>query len=335
MGWDPETDIVYLAAYNNDGSCGQLRILDRVTGNTALVGGFPGGDEIDALAFPGGCLAWLSIDPKQGVIPAGNSQDINIHFEATTLEDGAYTKFIAFHSDPNIGTVTVPVTLTVGPEYGPNLTIPELFATYPIANIPVHASNITNMGSFQFTIDYDTTHLIYTGVSDWYPGITDVTVGNPSPGKLTFAWAASTAGITINDGDFFTINLTYTNFAWHITEIHWSDNPTPREFADWDGNLFTPYYNDGYVFWYVGIPEENLQSIHIYPNPASDVFIVKSDFPILGFEALSLQGQTVYYMDDSGTKEIQLHVASWPSGVYFVKIVTRQGVTTSRIVVEH
>jgi len=280
MGWDPEQDIVYLAAYNNDGSGGELRILDRVTGNTNLIGGFPDGEQIDALAFSGTGLAWLSMNPYHGVIPAGNSQNIAIYLNATILEHGTYTKSITFNSEPNVGTDTVPVTFTVFPEDGPTLTISEVYSHTPLASITVHASNITNMGSFQFTIDYDPTKAIFSGISDWYPGITDVTIGNPSAGKLTFVWAASTGGITINDGDFFTLHLTATDFPpWDYCDICWSDNPTPREFADWNGNIFTPFYDDGFIYWFVGVPEDKLQPIHIYPNPASDDVQLKVTTP--------------------------------------------------------
>jgi len=192
------------------------------------------------------------------------------------------------------------------------------------------------MGSFQFTIDYDPTKAIFSGISDWYPGITDVTIGNPSAGKLTFVWAASTGGITINDGDFFTLHLTATDFPpWDYYDICWSDNPTPREFADWNGNIFTPFYDDGFIYWFVGVPEDKLQPIHIYPNPASDDVQFKSDYPIRNIEILSFTGQTVYNENPRNVSEVKLSVASWPSGVFFVKIITQQGVTTSKIVVEH
>lgn len=43
----------YMAAYNNTSSSGELRTVNTTTGATTLVGAFPGGAEIDAMAIPG------------------------------------------------------------------------------------------------------------------------------------------------------------------------------------------------------------------------------------------------------------------------------------------
>jgi hypothetical protein len=55
MAWDPELDIVFVAAYNQTTppAYGELRILDRTTGYCAFVGFFPDFDEVTALGFPG------------------------------------------------------------------------------------------------------------------------------------------------------------------------------------------------------------------------------------------------------------------------------------------
>ncbi|MFH0866050.1 MAG: choice-of-anchor J domain-containing protein [Bacteroidota bacterium] len=43
----------YMAAYNVTSSSGELRTVNTLTGSTTLIGAFPGGAEIDALAIPG------------------------------------------------------------------------------------------------------------------------------------------------------------------------------------------------------------------------------------------------------------------------------------------
>jgi hypothetical protein len=332
MGWDPISDNIYLAAYNNATGCSELRILDRVTGNSTLVGGM--GDEIDGLAFPGRGWSWLSIGSNPIMIQPGSSVEVPVQIDATELTDGIYTGYLFFVSDPNIGTVFIPITLFVGPYYGPTVEIFPVWGSGPIS-IPVYAYEISNMGSFQFTIGYDTAHLTYTGTNNWYPGIADVTVGNPSSGKLTFVWAASTTVITIHYGTFFEL---YFNLScsWDVSNIFWSDNPTPREFADWEGNIFVPYYIDGYALWHSdGVSETERHVINVYPNPSSDVVTVKSDFPIQNFEMMSYLGQTVYSEYNPGDKEVRLNVSSLPSGIYFLKINTGQGISTTKMAVEH
>ena len=69
MDYEDTSGTLYLAAYSSQG---ELRIADPATGNTTLVGAFPGGAEVDALAFAtggGGDAPWLSENPVSGTIP--------------------------------------------------------------------------------------------------------------------------------------------------------------------------------------------------------------------------------------------------------------------------
>jgi hypothetical protein len=86
--------------------------------------------------------------------------------------------------------------------------------------------------------------MTYTGTSGWYAGITSVTSGETTPGHVAFVWAGDTGGIDIPDGIFFNLNFNYISDS---SAVIWSDDPTPREFADWDGNIFFPAYVDGAV----------------------------------------------------------------------------------------
>ena len=278
---------------------------------------------------------WITRNPTSGTLAAGASQPVTVHLDATELAVGQYNATITYTSLPNVGTVVVPVTLNVIPFGGPTLTIEGVYdvPAGPVS-VPVHALEIVDMGSFQFTIDYNPAYLTYTGTSNWYTGITDVLVGTPSAGKLTFVWAASTAGVSIPDGNFFNIDFTFTgtdDWAW----IGWSDSPTPREFADYNGNIFVPTYNNGFVTGHpVGVPENGALAINVYPNPATDVVNVKSDFNIKSIEVLSFIGQTVYTRKNVDSKLVQVDVSSLNSGVYFVKLDTDQGIKTTKITVK-
>jgi hypothetical protein len=120
MGWDPASDAIYMAAYNASTSAGELRLFDKLTGSSAVIGSLPG--EIDGFAFPGGGSNWLSIDPKTGIIPAGASQDVIVTLDGNYIppqKDYTLTGNILFTSDPNVATTSVPVSFTVqGDIYG-------------------------------------------------------------------------------------------------------------------------------------------------------------------------------------------------------------------------
>jgi len=434
MGWDPASDAIYMAAYNAGTSAGELRLFDKTTGNTAVIGSLSG--EIDGFAFPGGSSSWLTVSPRHGTVPPGITQDVTVTLDGNYIppRKDSYDGTITFASDPNVGTVIVPVTLIPNEDYGTltgtvthngipvagvtlyathngmsyvttsgnngvytfenlvpstysvtaeatgyntfsttgviigfgqtttlpiNLTAPTMnispdslaislnpnesgtlsltmsnngdgtlgygiyvvsdslwnyyitptsgllspggstYLNFPVyanvppgtyhafiifasdpdvgtdsipvtftvlagayptltiptvtnvepgpVSVPVHASYISNLGSFQYTIEYDPALLTYTGTSDWYSGIDAVTIGEPIPGHLTFVWAAETQGINIPDGNFFTLDFTWNGQAGQTSALAWSDAPTPREFGDYDGNIFVPLYINGQV----------------------------------------------------------------------------------------
>jgi len=307
---------------------------DLIAGKIALIGLIQQ-DIIFGYDLGEATAPWITRDPTSGELAAGASQQVTVHLDATELAVGQYNATITYTSEPNVGTVTVPVTLNVSPFGGPTLTITEVYnAPAGAVSVPVHAEEIVDMGSFQFTLDYNAAYLTYTGVSNWYPGISDVLINDDIPGKLTFVWAASDSGITINDATFFNLDFAFNgtlDWAW----IGWSDDPTPREFADWDGNIINPVYNNGFVTGHgVGVPETGAQAIKVYPNPASDLVNVKSDFTIKNIEVLSYLGQIVYSENNLNTKLVQFNVSSLNSGVYFVKINTSDGVKTTKITVK-
>lgn len=56
MSFDWNTGVLYLAAFNDTAFQGELRTADTATGSTTLVGAFPGGAEVDCLAFVSNCI---------------------------------------------------------------------------------------------------------------------------------------------------------------------------------------------------------------------------------------------------------------------------------------
>ncbi len=201
--------------------------------------------------------------------------------------------------------------------------------------VPVYADQIDNMGSFQFTIEYDPALMTFNNVTNWYSGVDGVTSGEPVPGKLTFVWAADNAGITIQEDLFFNLNFTW-NGSNSTSPLNWSDIPTQREFGDWNGNIFIPSYNNGSVTGApVGIHENNAQNLRVFPNPASEMVDITSDFNIQQIELISYVGKVVKNLNAVSSKRIQMNVADLPSGIYFIKATTDQGNITIKITIAH
>ncbi len=251
-------------------------------------------------------------------------------------------------TSPRVGTITVvapgatgsPVNVTVtqaasaGPSAIVTITDVTTVASGPIT-VPVHAQNISNMGSFQYTIEYNPSVLRFDSIGNWYPGIEAVTTGNPSAGHLTFVWAADLNGIDIADGNFFDLHFTWIASDVIQTEISWSDNPTPREFADYNGTIFVPEYNNGTETGLDGIPESESASVKVYPNPATDVLNIVLTKDICSVQVINYLGTIVYSENIAQEKTITLNASRYSAGNYLVRFVTGNGQTiTKKIIIK-
>jgi hypothetical protein len=118
MDFEEDTGILYWAAYTTQG---ELRIIDTATGASTLVGAFPGGNEVDGLAFAtgggGGGVPWLSENPANGTLPPSSGTTSEITFDSSAVsEPGTYLANLNVNSDdPFNARVTVAVTMTVLP----------------------------------------------------------------------------------------------------------------------------------------------------------------------------------------------------------------------------
>ena len=125
MDFEEETGTLYWAAYT---TAGELRIIDTTTGASTLVGGFPGGAEVDSLAFATGGqsdVPWLSEDPVSGVVPAAGSIDIDVTFDPTGAglsQPGDYLAALKVKHDTPYTYPNIPVVL--------HLFAPGTFGTF-------------------------------------------------------------------------------------------------------------------------------------------------------------------------------------------------------------
>ncbi len=112
MDYEEESGVLYWAAYT---TTGELRIIDTTTGASTLVGAFPGGAEVDSLAFATGGqsdVPWLSEDPVSGTVPAGGSIEVDVTFDPTGLsQPGDYLAALKVKHDTPYTYPNIPITL--------------------------------------------------------------------------------------------------------------------------------------------------------------------------------------------------------------------------------
>jgi hypothetical protein len=148
MAWDPTSNIVYLAAFNNTNLYYELRSVDLTTGNTALLGGVYY-KEIVVFSFPGDVITpWITIDPYTDIVPAEGTSTLHVNINTVDYEIGEILNaVIRIESDPDIGTVDIPVTIlvdNVGTGQDPVVKETKLIGNFP--------NPILNTTTFSFSL---------------------------------------------------------------------------------------------------------------------------------------------------------------------------------------
>jgi hypothetical protein len=74
--------------------------------------------------------------------------------------------------------------------------------------------------------------------------------------------------------------------------------------------------------------------VEIFPNPTSGVFNVKFNFKIEEIEVMNLKG-TIIFQENPNAKMFGVNLSGLSSGIYFMRIRTKNGSTTQRFIVSH
>lgn len=92
---------------------------------------------------------------------------------------------------------------------------------------------------------------------------------------------------------------------------------------DWFGSLTDP----------TSVPVVEASALNLYPNPARTVLNIVSGDMIRELRVIDMLGQVVYAADVVGESH-QINVASFRNGIYFVQILTSQGITTQKVQIQ-
>ncbi|MFO8100371.1 MAG: choice-of-anchor D domain-containing protein [Salinibacter sp.] len=219
LTWDAENGVMIMAAFNNTSFQGELRTVNRETGDTELVGVIgedtPGGtNQLGWVATPIQSTGeWLAADPTEGTIEAGNSDEIDLSFQTTFDEEGVidltggldYFADVEIESnDPGTPTETVPVTLTV--EGNPAVSVSDdpldfgdvftgTSSTEMLTVINDSDDAILQVGSLEldgegFTLEDDANFVLDPGESMDLPITFEPTESSTYDGTLSFASSA-------------------------------------------------------------------------------------------------------------------------------------------------
>jgi hypothetical protein len=214
--------------------------------------------------------------------------------------------------------------------------------TIPAANV----GNITvdinltgfspDIASFQWTILFDSTILQYQSTSNWFTGVTGVTITptyGANTGRITMVWGDSP--VVINSL-LCKLNFNYLGTPT-CTNVSWGDKPTPREIGN---GSFVAYSSVNYVNGQVcqntvGVAENSQQNnISIFPNPSSGNLNIslpanqyKSELEIFNNIGMKVYNQSVA----QGTNSLNLNL-DLPNGAYIIKLSNQES-TNSKLVI--
>ncbi|MCB0707532.1 MAG: gliding motility-associated C-terminal domain-containing protein, partial [Saprospiraceae bacterium] len=144
------------------------------------------------------------------------------------------------------------VTVTGGGGGSTDLTfiLPDVTACTGNICIPVTVQNFDNIVSAQYSINYTSSILSYTGSQNYgLPGVGGSNVGNPSAGNITFSWVADDVvnGQTVADGTvIFEICFDVNGSNGQVSPLNFSGTPTSVEVSTPNG-LITPVFDGGQV----------------------------------------------------------------------------------------
>ncbi len=128
--------------------------------------------------------------------------------------------------------------------------------------------------------------------------------------------------------DTYPSTLVSGTFKYYVTSLY-KNSANNENLCESSSDTVTVH------FPHVGINELTNGQIMVYPNPATEIVNIKSDYTITSVDVMNFVGQTVYTSSSVDAKTAKLNVTTFKAGVYFVKVSTSEGMRTVKITVTH
>ena len=80
------------------------------------------------------------------------------------------------------------------------------------------------------------------------------------------------------------------------------------------------------------VGEHRMENVRVFPNPSNgDVYVCAELQPVLEFQVFDIYGKMLAH-ESVGEKEFAIDLSSYPAGIYMLRLVTGNGVITSKII---
>lgn len=82
----------------------------------------------------------------------------------------------------------------------------------------------------------------------------------------------------------------------------------------------------------VGLNENSVVSLNIYPNPVTDLLTVNSNFPIISYRIVDIEGKLINSRNITDLTEIKIETTDLRRGVYFIEVRTINGMVQQKLI---
>jgi len=123
-----------------------------------------------------------------------------------------------------------------------------------------------------------------------------------------------------------------------VTDLQFTDHNAPYDTSAYCVRAIYNYCESQDVCvdvsLYVGLSENDMDGVKVFPNPASDVVNIQFPGNVSRLSVINSLGLTVYSGDVTGKNLIKLNATGFMSGSYLLRLVTTEGNSfTKKIVI--
>ena len=274
----------------------------------------------------GGCgSAWLGINypdsfrvcfPYIGGVAMPDTT-LNAMKSLLYNENGSYT------INYNAG-FTTQVYMTILGGWLPNMEIPPYYIELPYDTLG-NWIDTTLAKVYKFDCSRKVKDLSPSDSLAWFlgAGTTDYMINYP--GYLIFIDSLIEYGIEYKS-HFFSGGHEYNEPTW-IDGLNWIDSIFNQSFAD------SPYLIN------IDPIDKGKNSFSVYPNPFSEFLDITCQFTYpspIKIDILDIRGETLFLLKEEkqqrGIISYQFNLSEYPSGIYFIKLDTNQGIITEKLI---
>ncbi len=301
---------------------------------------------------------WLTLEPEEGFLPAGQNQDITLHFDAGGLIPGIYHAEIQFSSDPDVGSPITEITLQVAGLVPPVNLATQVVCTnillswqMPSGSLPdswniyrngILLQNSMNMAFEDEMLIPDSEYnyyikAVYSGEESLPSNVKTVVLPTPpnlEPLNPTASYQGNNSVIIAWE----TPDGCLVAESYHVyREESMIGETTFLEYTDLDAPYGYHHYSIRALYYFgesgnslpahVFVGTEELYAgsgYRIFPNPSSNLIVVESPVEIIHLKIFDIAGHLIMEFQLNALHQI-IDVEKLAKGIYFIKFETREG----------